>query len=198
MSQHPPSSLPLSPGAQQRATVASDKQTAGEPTLSRDGHLGRVKKYKDICRCYKLTSGPVVPRQVTSAQRSGGRVIQCSHWLMCWRGHDKHLHHFFISLSSSFQHKQHTHTHKHRQHHVSSRCTTPRIKAVHLTKIIMRVRSVGQKRPQLQFTNKPPFPGEELSHSAGVLPHHPHHPGCASPLAAAPGRPRPGSWMSSW
>ncbi|MPC35248.1 hypothetical protein E2C01_028667 [Portunus trituberculatus] len=50
---------------------------ASKPTRTAKGWpLGPVKKYKDICHSYKLTSGPVVLRRVTAAQRSGSMAIQ--------------------------------------------------------------------------------------------------------------------------
>lgn len=116
------------------------KQMASKPTRTAKGWpLGPVKKYKDICHSYKLTSGPVVLRRVTTARRSGGTVRQTIPIGWCVEEH--HHHQTQPPLLSCFTHSSiflaHTHSdmHAHTQHTSSSCRTQPQIKAVHFTKI---------------------------------------------------------------
>lgn len=77
------------------------KQMASKPTRTAKGWpLRPVKKYKDICHSYKLTSGPVVLWRVTTAQRSGGTVTETIPIGWCVGEYHIRQHHFSCPLFS--------------------------------------------------------------------------------------------------
>lgn len=170
---------------------------ASKPTRTAKGWpLRPVKKYKDICRSYKLTSGPVVLRRVTAAQRSGDMVTQTIPIGWCVREHHHHqtqppllsLYSFIHPLSTTYIHAC-THTHTHHTTPVPCAALGRRLKL----SISPRSRE-GGGLSQWGVTNRLPFPGAGPSHSAARQQAPP--PSWSSPPAAAPGTPLPACGMS--
>lgn len=109
------------------------KQMASKPTRTAKGWpLRPVKKYKDICHSYKLTSGPVVPRRATTAQRNSRTVTQTILNGCCVGASHQTLPPFLSLFSCSLIFSSQV------DHQSSSHCILPQIKAVHFTKIIKR------------------------------------------------------------
>ena len=186
--------LPLlvSTKTQWRARAVSiNRWPVNQLILPRGSHSGLWKSIKTFVS-YKLTSGPVVLRRVTAAQqRSGGSTVTQT-ILIGWCVREHHHHQttpLFLSpcfLTHSLTLTPHKHTHQTR---------VPRTALCHRLKLSISPRSSKGRRPQLGFTNKPPFPGVVPSRSA-TLP--PPPPGLASPPGAAPRRLRPRCVTSSW